>query len=332
MATIDDTVHTVIAHDEVDKQPSSNDRTKQIDLTCSESSHQILNSSYDEHGTWSQKGPASASQKGPLRPSTDQRGHLSSSLNQNGPVGLSRDQKGPMISSKDLKPSMDQSTSRKGLTSPIMDQKGPISPSTDPTHVNNTCTKDTSQEITRILSGYKQILPSRPPIPIIPITASPLSSPRKILPNIQKNVRFPSAVASPVRSSVQSPVMTPLTVPIRRKAEPLPVGLDGPIAKKQRISDNDNQTKSTAQVKALVSNLVKDRMNNQEKRKSLETQVLNQEKEKKTTIQPESSRKTQENKKALDAQKQKESIIKVKFVITNDDGLKIESDSYKSKS
>ncbi|XP_031566509.1 histone-lysine N-methyltransferase 2A-like [Actinia tenebrosa] len=332
MATIDDTVHTVIAHDEVDK-PSSSDRTKQIDLTCSESSHQILNPSHDEHGKWSQKGPGSASQKGPLCPSTDQKGHNSFSLNQKGPVSPSKDLKGPSMSSTNQKPHVIQSAGQRGLTSPITDHKEPLSLFTDSKHVNNTCTKDKSQEITRILSGLKQILPSRPPTPIIPITASPLSSPRKILPNIQKNVRFPSTVAGPIRSSVQGPIMLPLSVPIRRKAEPLVVGLDGPKAKKQRISDSNDQVKSTAQVKALVSNLVKDRINNQEKRKNLETPILNQEKEKKTTTQPECSGKIQENRKSLDAQRQnvkKESVIKVKFVIKNDDGLKIESDSYKN--
>ena len=287
MATIEDTVHTVIAHDEVDKQPASTGRTEPIDLTCSESSRQLLNSSYNEHGKWSSKGPGSTIQKGPLRPSTDQKGHISPSLNPKGPLCSSMNQKVPVT----------QSSGLRGVTSPITDQRGHISP-TDPKHVNNTCTKDKSQEITRILSGYKQILPSRPSIPLIPLTgrASPLSSPRKILPNIQQAVRYPSAVGNPGSSSRQAPVLPSLSAPVRRKAEPLVAGLDGPKTKKQRVSENNEQTKSSAQVKVLVSNLVKDRINNQEKRKSMQAQISNQQKEKKVTPQPEGSRKTHEDK------------------------------------
>lgn len=124
MATTEDTVHHVIAHNVVDKN-------KPVDLICKESSKEILNSSYNEHDS-----------------------KIISSPN-----------KDPYITTKE----------HKGAAVLISKELSPNS------------SKERNNEISKILSGYKQILPSRP-APLLPTfrTATTHSVPRKILPNLKK--------------------------------------------------------------------------------------------------------------------------------------------------
>lgn len=272
MATIEDTVHRVIAHNV--------DKNKPIDLTCNESSNEILTSSYNE-------------------------------LDANAVTGANKD---PLSSTKD--------------------HKGPLETTCIGQPLNNT--KDKKHEITRILSGYKQILPSRPP-PVLPFRSN-TSVQRKILPNLQKSLLLPGSHNSlPYPPILTSPMLQPLFAPQRRKAEPLSPGIPGlPKPKKQRKMSTINEEVEKPSEDHNESAFSSNRKNKlptpkKEKCKEKSNNVCSKQDKKRS-----SSNSTEKIvKKAEEPKVNNNSIqdntLNVKFIITSDDGLKLESDSYKGQ-